>query len=124
MSGAYWCSDPAGAGSGKEGGIGRNNADRVESGRTEQKLDGSGRPKGESVKVFEVYPGLPGEDRYRRMIEEDGKPVPQSKLALKDRELVPQAQNLDLLLAHVHRRQTYEGEGVRHDKIGQAQQHG
>jgi hypothetical protein len=54
--------------------------------RTEQKLDGSGRPKNESVKVFEVYPGLPGEDRYRRLIEEDGKPVPQSKLAQQDRE--------------------------------------
>jgi hypothetical protein len=54
--------------------------------RTEEKLDGSGRPMAESVKVFEIYPGLPGEDRYRRMIEEDGKPVPQGKLALKDRE--------------------------------------
>ena len=54
--------------------------------RTEQKLDGSGRPRDESVKVFEVYPGLPGEDRYRRLIEEDGKPVPQGKLALQDRE--------------------------------------
>jgi hypothetical protein len=54
--------------------------------RSEQKLDGSGRPRDESVKVFEVYPGLPGEDRYRRLIEEDGKPVPQGKLALQDRE--------------------------------------
>jgi len=54
--------------------------------RTEQKLDGSGRPKDVSVKVFEVYPGLPGEDRYRRLIEEDGKPVPQRKLAQQDRE--------------------------------------
>jgi hypothetical protein len=45
-------------------------------------------------------------------------------LALKDHELVPQAQNLDLLLAHVHRQHTHEGEGVRHDKIGHAQQHG
>jgi len=54
--------------------------------RTEQKLDGSGRPRDESVKVFEVYPGLPGEDRYRRLIEEDGKPVPQGKLTLQDRE--------------------------------------
>ena len=53
---------------------------------TEQKLDGSGRPTSESVKVFEVYPGLPGEDRYRRLIEEDGKPVPPQKLAQKDRE--------------------------------------
>ena len=54
--------------------------------RTEQKLDGSGRTKDESVKVFEVYPGLPGENRYRRLIEEDGKPVPQLKLAQQDRE--------------------------------------
>jgi hypothetical protein len=36
--------------------------------------------------VFEVYPGLPGEGRYRRLIEEDGKPVPQNKLAEQDRE--------------------------------------
>jgi len=54
--------------------------------RTEQKLDGSGRTKDQSVKVFEVYPGLPGEDRYRRLIEEDGKPVTPEKLAEKDRE--------------------------------------
>jgi hypothetical protein len=38
------------------------------------------------VKTFEVYPGLPGEDRYRRMIDEDGRPVPQGKLAQQDRE--------------------------------------
>jgi hypothetical protein len=54
--------------------------------RTEQKLDGSGRSKDESVKVFETYPGLPGESRYRRLIEEDGKPVPQGALARQDRE--------------------------------------
>jgi hypothetical protein len=54
--------------------------------RTEQKLDGSGRTKDESVKVFEVYPGLPGQDRYRRLIEEDGSPVPQHKLAARDRD--------------------------------------
>ncbi len=54
--------------------------------RLEQKLDGSGRTKDESVKVFEVYPGLPGEDRYRRLIEEDGTPVAPDKLAKQDRE--------------------------------------
>jgi hypothetical protein len=54
--------------------------------RTDQKLDGSGRPKEESVKVFETYPGLPGESRYRRLIEEDGKPVPPGALARQDRE--------------------------------------
>ena len=53
--------------------------------RTDQRLDGSGRVKSEDVKVFEVYPGLPGEDRYRRLIEEDGKPVAASKLAGEDR---------------------------------------
>jgi hypothetical protein len=54
--------------------------------RTEQKLDGSGRPTSESVKVFEVYPGLPGQDRYRRLIEQDGKRVPPQKLAETDRD--------------------------------------
>ena len=54
--------------------------------RTEERLDGSGRSTRESTKVFEIYPGLPGEDRYRRLIEEDGKPVPQAKLAETDRE--------------------------------------
>ena len=37
--------------------------------RTEQKIDASGRPTSESVKVYEVYPGLPGEPRYRRLVE-------------------------------------------------------
>jgi len=54
--------------------------------RTEERLDGSGRSTRESIKLFEVYPGLPGEDRYRRLIEEDGKPVPPVKLAEKDRD--------------------------------------
>jgi hypothetical protein len=54
--------------------------------RTEQKVDGSGRVTSESVKVFEVYPGLPGEERYRRLIEEDGRPLVAEKLARQDRE--------------------------------------
>jgi hypothetical protein len=54
--------------------------------RVEQKLDGSGRLKGEEVKVFEVYPGLPGEHRYRRLIEENGKRVSADELAKQDRE--------------------------------------
>ncbi len=53
--------------------------------RTEQKVDGSGRVTSESVKVFEVYPGLPGEPRYRRLIEENGKGVAADKLAAQDR---------------------------------------
>jgi len=53
--------------------------------RTDQKLDGKGRTTDESVKVFEVYPGLPGQDRYRRLIEEDGRAVPPATLAQRDR---------------------------------------
>src|SRR5262245_29233296 len=49
--------------------------------RTEQKLDASGRVTSETKKVFEVYPGLPGEERYRRQIEEDGRRTPADRLA-------------------------------------------
>jgi hypothetical protein len=54
--------------------------------RTEQKVDSTGRPTSESVKVFEVYPGLPGESRYRRLIEENGRHVVADQLARQDRE--------------------------------------
>jgi hypothetical protein len=54
--------------------------------KTEQKLDAAGRVSSESVKVFEVYPGLPGEDRYRRLIKEDGRDIPKEKLAKQDRD--------------------------------------
>jgi hypothetical protein len=54
--------------------------------RTEQKVDSTGRPTSESVKVFEVYPGLPGESRYRRLIEENGQHVVADHLARQDRE--------------------------------------
>jgi hypothetical protein len=54
--------------------------------RVEQKVDGSGRPTSEVVKVFEVYPGLPGEPRYRRLIEENGRRIVPDKLAREDRE--------------------------------------
>jgi hypothetical protein len=54
--------------------------------RRERKLDGGGRATSESVKVFENYPGLPGEPRWERLISEDGRPVPAEELAKKDRE--------------------------------------
>ena len=38
--------------------------------RREQKLDKRGRVLEESVKVFESYPGLPGENRWERLIAE------------------------------------------------------
>jgi len=54
--------------------------------RTEQKVDSSGRQTSESVKVYEVYPGLPGQERYRRLIEENGRRVEPDKLAHQDRD--------------------------------------
>jgi hypothetical protein len=52
--------------------------------RVEQKINAAGRVTDESIKVYEVYPGLPGEDRYRRLIEEDGRPIPPDRLARQD----------------------------------------
>jgi hypothetical protein len=54
--------------------------------RVEQKVDGAGRVTSESVKVYEVYPGLGDEDRYRRLIEEDGRATPPDRLAKQDSE--------------------------------------
>jgi hypothetical protein len=51
-----------------------------------EKVDGSGRTVHTSEKLLEVYPGLPGESPYRRLIEEDGHPVPADKLAAEDRK--------------------------------------
>src|SRR5687768_11005380 len=44
--------------------------------RRELKLDKSMRATKESISVIESYPGLPGEERWERVISEDGKPVP------------------------------------------------
>ena len=54
--------------------------------RSEQKVDSSGRPTSSSEKVYEIYPGLPGQELYRRLIEEDNRPVPPDALARKDRD--------------------------------------
>jgi hypothetical protein len=56
--------------------------------RREQKLDGRGRVGQESVKVYESYPGLPGEDRWERLISENGRPRAASDLEkeLRDRQ--------------------------------------
>jgi len=60
--------------------------------RLEQKVNAAGRVTSESVKVYEVYPGLPGEDRYRRLIEEDGKAIAPVKLAREDTDRRKQAE--------------------------------
>jgi hypothetical protein len=54
--------------------------------RREQKLDKRGRASEESVKMFESYPGLPGEGRWERLIAENGRPVAAEELAKQDRE--------------------------------------
>lgn len=54
--------------------------------RIEQRVDGRGRVTKETVKVYETYPGLPGEGRYQRLIEENGKRVAASTLAKGDDE--------------------------------------
>jgi hypothetical protein len=61
--------------------------------QVEQKVDGKGRVTQEKVKVFEVYPGLPGKEPYRRLIEENGKPVAPAALAKKDRERQKEAES-------------------------------
>lgn len=60
--------------------------------RIAQRVDGAGRMTDQTVDVFEVYPGLPGEGRYRRQIEEKGKPVPADRLARRDRERQKEAE--------------------------------
>ena len=54
--------------------------------RRELKLDKSGRTTRESVDVFESYPGLPGQPRWQRQLQKDGRPLSPSDLARQDRE--------------------------------------
>jgi len=54
--------------------------------RREQKLDKAGRSAGESVRVLESYPGLPGEERWERVLSVGGRAVPQQELDKGDRE--------------------------------------
>lgn len=54
--------------------------------RRELKLDKNGRSTKETVKVLESYPGLPGEERWDRLISENGKPVPAAELDKHDRK--------------------------------------
>ena len=67
--------------------------------RRELKLDKDGRTREESVKVFENYPGLPGEERWERPIAEDGRPVPPEELARQDRERQQKASEMVQRLA-------------------------
>jgi hypothetical protein len=53
----------------------------------ERKLDGAGRVRSEKVTVVESYPALPGEDeRWERVLEEDGRRKTATELARQDAE--------------------------------------
>ena len=54
--------------------------------RREQKLDAAGTSTKETLNVFESFPALPNEPRWRRQIVKDGKPVPPADLADVDRD--------------------------------------
>jgi hypothetical protein len=61
--------------------------------RRELKLDKSGQATKETLKIIESYPGFPGEDnRWERVVEENGKPMPPEELAKQDRERTQKAQ--------------------------------
>ena len=52
----------------------------------QQKLDETGKSTKETLDVFESYPSLPNEARWRRQTVKDGKPVSPEDLAKVDRE--------------------------------------
>ena len=54
--------------------------------RREQRLDATGTSTKETLEVFESYPALPNESRWRRQTVKDGKPVPPEDLAKVDRD--------------------------------------
>jgi hypothetical protein len=62
--------------------------------RRESKLDKNGRTAEESVKVFESYPGLPGEPRWERLVSKDGRPVSAEDLEGQDRERAKKASEM------------------------------
>jgi hypothetical protein len=59
--------------------------------RREVKLDKDRVIQEQSVKVFESYPGLPGQPRWERLISENGQPVSAEKLAEQDRDRAQKA---------------------------------
>lgn len=67
--------------------------------RRELDLDKGGRTRKETVKVFESYPGLPGDERWEQLIAEDGRPVPPEKLARQNRERQQKANDMVQRLA-------------------------
>jgi hypothetical protein len=67
--------------------------------RREQKLDKQGRVAEETVEVYENYPALPGEERWERLIEKNGRPLPAKDLEEQDRERRQKAEEVAERLA-------------------------
>jgi hypothetical protein len=67
--------------------------------RREIAIDGRGRRRDESITLVESYPGFPGEDRWERVIERDGKRVPEADLRKADEERRKQAERYARRLA-------------------------
>ncbi len=61
--------------------------------RHDLKLDREGRSTTDTVRVFESYPGLPGEGRWNRLVSIDGRPVEREELEKQDRERRKAAQD-------------------------------
>jgi hypothetical protein len=62
--------------------------------RHERRLDKQGGVKEETIRVYENYPGLPGEGRWERLIEENGRPMTAASLEKQDRERRKKAEAL------------------------------
>jgi hypothetical protein len=63
-------------------------------------IDGKGRRRDESVTVLESYPGLPGEgERWERVVERDGKRVPEEELRKADDDRRKKAERVARTLA-------------------------
>jgi len=67
--------------------------------RRSQKLDKAGHPNGESTTVLESYPGLSGEQRWERVLSEDGRAVPARDLENRDRDRQKHAEDYARKLA-------------------------
>lgn len=63
-------------------------------------LDGDGHPREETVRVVESYPGLPGEARWERVLEEGGQRVPDADLQRADNERRKKAEAVARRLAN------------------------
>jgi hypothetical protein len=87
--------------------------------RRERKIDGKGRATSESVKVYENYPGLPGEGRYERLISENGRPIPRPEIEKQNRERQQKAEEyakrLTVQPAKEHARQTRDYDKARRE---------